>query len=196
MIVNIRDPQTLRQINPTSVSTYLQQKGWHEQQHVEDKVVSWTKKIEDSEELEISVPLDPKFADFHFRISEVLQNLAIVENRLPEEIFDDLVSLTQQKAETSIHISAKEIESTAEIMKAQDLNYALTKFNETFTITIFAIIIPVGLIILMSILQFTDISKGLIVCLLLFLILALSIISLKNLSSIKIEISFPKIPIK
>jgi hypothetical protein len=92
MIVNIRDPQTLRQINPTSVSTYLQQKGW--QQQVEGKVSFWTKTIEDNEEeVEISLPLDPKLADFHFRISEILQTLSIVERRLPEEIFNDLLQL-------------------------------------------------------------------------------------------------------
>jgi hypothetical protein len=110
MIVNIRDPQTLRQINPTSVSTYLQQKGWHEQKHVEGKVAFWTKNVEDNEEVKISLPLDPKLADFHFRISEILQALAIVEHRLPEEIFNDLVNLVTQRTKKHIHVHEKNIE--------------------------------------------------------------------------------------
>jgi hypothetical protein len=105
MIVNIRDPQTLRQINPISVSIYLQQNGWHEQQHVEGKVAFWTKTIEDNEEAEISLPLDLKLADFHFRISEILQTLAIVEHRFPEDIFNDLFNLVVQKTEVSIYKS-------------------------------------------------------------------------------------------
>jgi hypothetical protein len=116
MIVNIRDPQTLRQINPISVSTYLQQNGWHEQQHVEGKVASWTKAIKDNEQVEISLPLDPNFADFHFRISEILQTLAIVEHRLPEEIFNDLVNIITQKTEANIRPFPRNIELTADIL--------------------------------------------------------------------------------
>jgi hypothetical protein len=97
MIVNIRDPQTLHRIEPTSVSLYLQQNGWEEKQHLKGKVAFWNKTIEDNEEVEISLPLDPKFADFHFRISEILQVLAIVEHRLPDEIFSDLVKLNPQR---------------------------------------------------------------------------------------------------
>jgi hypothetical protein len=121
MIVNIRDPQTLRQIDVTIVSIYLQQNGWHEK-HVADKVAFWIKTIEDNEEAEISLPLDRKLADFHFRISEILQILAIVEHRLPEEIFNDLVNLNAQKTKENIHISAKKIKSTAKIIQIQDLN--------------------------------------------------------------------------
>jgi hypothetical protein len=107
MIVNIRDPQTLRQINPISVSTYLQQNGWHEQQQVEGKVAYWTKAINDNEQVEISLPLDPNFADFHFRISEILQTLAIAEHRLPEVIFNDLTNVATQITEENIHIYEK-----------------------------------------------------------------------------------------
>ena len=96
MIVNIRDPQTLRQINPTNLSAYLQQNNWHEKHHVESHAAFWTKRIEDNEEAEVVLPLNSEFADFHYRISEILQTLAIVEHRLPEEVFNDLVNLSTE----------------------------------------------------------------------------------------------------
>jgi hypothetical protein len=172
MIVNIRDPQTLRQINPASVSIYLQQNGWHEQQQVEGRVAFWTKKIEDNEEVEISLPLDSKLADFHLRISEILQNLAIVEHRLPEEIFNDLVNLTVQKTEASICISPEEIRSTYRI--------SIT--------TAFSIIIIIGLIILTIVFQIADIPRELIACLLVFSMLVLLTISSKKLNNLEMLI--------
>jgi hypothetical protein len=179
MIVNIRDPQTLRQINPISISTYLQQNGWHEQQHIEGGAGFWTKIIEDNEQVEISIPLNPNFADFHFRISEILQNLAITEHRLPEEIFDDLVNVAAQKEETSIHVSAKEIESTVE-------NHQ-NPISENISTWVSAILIMTGCLM---------ISRGSRIELSVVL-MAVSIISLlKNLKNIKIEISLPKITIK
>ena len=104
MIVNIRDPQTLRQINPASLSVYLQQNNWHEKYHVESHAAFWTKRIEDNEEAEVVLPLNSEFADFHYRISEILQTLAIVEHRLPEEVFNDLVNLSTEKTETNTHM--------------------------------------------------------------------------------------------
>jgi hypothetical protein len=145
MIVNIRDPQTLRQINPTSVSTYLRQKGWHEQQHVEGKVAFWTKNVEDNEEVKISLPLDPKLADFHFRISEILQALAIVEHRLPEEIFNDLVNLVTQRTKKHIHVHEKNIEFDTFLIR---FVWARPSYKISIAIAAFSTILIMGLILL------------------------------------------------
>jgi hypothetical protein len=184
MIINIRDPQTLRQINPISVSTYLQQNGWHEQQHVEDKVASWTKAIKDNEQVEISLPLDPNFADFHFRISEILQTLAIVEHRLPEEIFNDLVSIITKKTEANIRPFPRSIELTADIL-VMLIRFVLSgKSYKMSMIVIFTTIVIMNLIILMLALQGADIPGGLIICLLVFSMLAFLGISFPTTDSI------------
>jgi hypothetical protein len=184
MIINIRDPQTLRQINPISVSTYLQQNGWHEQQHVEDKVASWTKAIKDNEQVEISLPLDPNFADFHFRISEILQTLAIVEHRLPEEIFNDLVSIITKKTEANIRPFPRSIELTADIL-VMLIRFVLSgKSYKMSMIVIFTTIVIMNLIILRLALQGADIPGGLIICLLVFSMLAFLGISFPTTDSI------------
>ncbi len=92
MTIDIRDPKTLRQIVPARVSAHLLENGWQEQRRVGDRAAFWTKKIVGDEEVELLLPLDRELPDFHFRISEILQTLAIVEHLNPQEIFEKLVS--------------------------------------------------------------------------------------------------------
>jgi hypothetical protein len=96
MTIDIRDPHTLRQIDPARVSTHLLENGWQEQRRVGDRAAFWTKKIVGDEEVEILLPLDRELPDFHFRISEILQTLAIVEHLNPQEIFEKLVTQNPQ----------------------------------------------------------------------------------------------------
>ncbi len=91
MTIDIRNPQILRQVVPTNISAYLLGTGWQEQRYLGDRAAFWTKKIAEDEEVEILLPLDRELADFQFRISEILQTLALVEHCSPQEIFEKLV---------------------------------------------------------------------------------------------------------
>ena len=93
MILDIRNPQILRLVAPAKVSDHLLENGWQEQSHLGDRAALWTKTIAGDEEVEILLPLDRELPDFHFRISEILQTLAIVEHCSPQEVFDKLVDL-------------------------------------------------------------------------------------------------------
>jgi hypothetical protein len=59
---------------------------------IDDKASLWNCHSENSEELEILLPLKPEFLDFPRRMAEVLQTLEIAENRSQIEILSNLLT--------------------------------------------------------------------------------------------------------
>ncbi|MEG3861886.1 hypothetical protein [Microcoleus sp. herbarium12] len=90
MIVTVRDPEILKNIQPEIVRAYLETHSWQEVRQIEDKVSIWNRQSETAEELEIMLPLKPEFLDFPRRMAEVLQTLEIAENRSQLEILSNL----------------------------------------------------------------------------------------------------------
>ena len=92
MIVTVRDPEILKNLQPEIVRTYLETHCWQEVRQIDDKASLWNRHSENSEELEILLPLKPEFLDFPRRMAEVLQTLEIAENRSQLEILSNLLT--------------------------------------------------------------------------------------------------------
>jgi hypothetical protein len=91
MIITIRDPNILSNIEPAQVAKYLQQQGW--QKISDDQVVSiWNYVKDNQEKFEILLPLQPEISGFSLRIYELLQTLEIVEERSQLHIINDLIT--------------------------------------------------------------------------------------------------------
>lgn len=91
MIITIRDPNILSNIEPAQVAKYLQRQGW--QKISDDQVVSiWNRFKDNQEKFEILLPLQPEISGFSLRIYELLQTLEIVEERSQLNIINDLVT--------------------------------------------------------------------------------------------------------
>ncbi|MEG3905132.1 hypothetical protein QUB19_22150 [Microcoleus sp. B4-C5] len=92
MIVTVRDPEILKNLQPEIVRTYLETHCWQEVRQIDDKASIWNRQSENSEELELLLPLKPEFLDFPRRMAEVLQTLEIAENRSQLEILSNLLT--------------------------------------------------------------------------------------------------------
>ncbi|NJL80576.1 MAG: hypothetical protein HC917_20395 [Richelia sp. SM2_1_7] len=74
-------------IDPHQVETYLIAHGWVQQQQTGDKASIWL-----LDGFEILLPLKPEIIDFSRRMGEVVETLALKENRSQIEIFSDLIT--------------------------------------------------------------------------------------------------------
>ncbi|MEA5620103.1 hypothetical protein VB711_19965 [Cronbergia sp. UHCC 0137] len=90
MKATIQDIDILKSINPLEVAGYLRNQGWQQQSQINDIASIWILEVGEGESVEILLPLNPEFRDFPARMSEVLQNLAIVEHRSQLEIINNL----------------------------------------------------------------------------------------------------------
>ena len=90
MRTTIRDIDILKSINPLEVAGYLKTQGWQQQSQINDIASIWTLEVYEGEIVEILLPLNSDFRDFPTRMSEVLQNLEIVEHRSQLEIINNL----------------------------------------------------------------------------------------------------------
>lgn len=90
MRTTIRDIDILKSINPLEVAGYLKTQGWQQQSQINDIASIWTLEVCEGEIVEILLPLNSDFRDFPTRMSEVLQNLEIVEHRSQLEIISNL----------------------------------------------------------------------------------------------------------
>jgi len=79
--------EKFKYIDPHQVETYLIAHGWVQQQRTGDKASIWT-----LDGFEILLPLKPEIIDFPRRILEVVETLALKENRSQIEIFSDLIT--------------------------------------------------------------------------------------------------------
>lgn len=68
--------EKFQHIDPQQVETYLVANGWQQQQKQADKASIWT-----LDGFEILLPLKPEIIDFKRRMAEVVETLALSENR-------------------------------------------------------------------------------------------------------------------
>src|SRR4030042_214735 len=110
MKATIRDLEALRSIKPLELAGYLRSQNWKEdvEGSVPQKASLWKFTINGGREFEILLPLDQELRDFHFRISEVLATLEIVENRSQLQILHDLTTT----AADIVRIRAEHVEAT------------------------------------------------------------------------------------
>ncbi|MEC4819800.1 MAG: hypothetical protein SAK29_42010 [Scytonema sp. PMC 1069.18] len=87
MTAIISDVEKFKHIDPQQVETYLRSHGWHQQQLRGDKASIWT-----LDDFEILLPLKPEIVDFPRRMQEVLETLALAENRSQINIFSSLIT--------------------------------------------------------------------------------------------------------
>ncbi|MEH2420355.1 MAG: hypothetical protein V7K48_05235 [Nostoc sp.] len=105
MKATIRDIDVLKSINPLEVASYLETQGWKEQSQINDIASVWTLELGQADNVEILLPLNPEFRDFSARMSEVLQNLEIVENRSQLEIITNLKTPLAEIIQISVNHS-------------------------------------------------------------------------------------------
>jgi hypothetical protein len=79
-------------LDPVDIERYLSASGWSVQQRTDDMAV-WVGG-EDSEGFELLVPLNPAFGDYHARLLDTVETLALAEDRLPTEVVADLLATT------------------------------------------------------------------------------------------------------
>lgn len=94
MIVTVRDPSILSNLDPMQLTAYLQSRGWLQESRVDDKESVWVISINDEEydEFSITLPLNPKTRSYALRMAEILETLEKVEGRSQLDILSDLVT--------------------------------------------------------------------------------------------------------
>ena len=90
MDVMITDAGALRRINPVLLGTYLGVQGWVRQETWKERIVVWSKEVEDSP-VELLVPLREQSDAYAVRISEAVAVLAQMEERSQLDVYYDLV---------------------------------------------------------------------------------------------------------
>ena len=94
MIVTVRDPSILSNLDPMQITVYLQSRGWLQENQINNKESVWVVSINDEEydEFSITLPLNPKTRSYALRMAEILEILERVEGRSQLDILNDLVT--------------------------------------------------------------------------------------------------------
>ena len=94
MIVTVRDPSILSNLDPMQITAYLQSRGWLQENQINNKESVWVVSINDEEydEFSITLPLNPKTRSYALRMAEILEILERVEGRSQLDILNDLVT--------------------------------------------------------------------------------------------------------
>ena len=94
MIVTVRDPSILSNLDPMQLTAYLQSRGWLQESRVDDKESVWVISINDEEydEFSITLPLNPNTRSYALRMAEILEILERAEERSQLDILSDLVT--------------------------------------------------------------------------------------------------------
>jgi hypothetical protein len=90
MKIDIRDVAAMRSLRPLEVAAYLRAQCWVPQSPVVHGTV-WTKG-EGPNQFEIVVPMDQERRDYALRMGELLQTLAVAEQRSQVELYADLLT--------------------------------------------------------------------------------------------------------
>ncbi|MEH1778351.1 MAG: hypothetical protein V7L26_04215 [Nostoc sp.] len=92
MIVTVRDPNILSNLDPQKLTSYLQAQGWYQESQVGNKESVWIKTTDFGEEFDITLPLNPGIRSYALRMAEILSILEKVEVRSQLEILSDLIT--------------------------------------------------------------------------------------------------------
>lgn len=77
-------------IQPRQVASYLTARGWIEQRRFDGKAILWRCKTPAGRIFEVLQPLDRSLLDFSLRMSQVLYNLSLAEQRPESTILRDI----------------------------------------------------------------------------------------------------------
>jgi hypothetical protein len=94
MIVTVRDPNILSNIDPKQLTNYLQSHGWLIEKADSSESI-WVMSISRQEhnEYDITQPHNPKIHSYALRMAEILEILEQVEGRSQLDILSDLVTV-------------------------------------------------------------------------------------------------------
>ncbi len=92
MIVSVRDPNILSNLDPQQLKSYLVARGWRQESQVDNKDSVWILTINPDLEFDINLPPNPKTRSFALRMAEILETLEKAEGRSQLDILTDLVT--------------------------------------------------------------------------------------------------------
>lgn len=95
MIVSVRDPNILSNLDPQQLINYLIVGGWQQENrgdNTSNQESVWVLTVSSGSEFDITLPLNPKTRSFALRMAEILETLEKVEGRSQLDILSDLVT--------------------------------------------------------------------------------------------------------
>ncbi len=92
MIVSVRDPNILSNLDPQQLTTYLIARGWRQESLADNKESVWILTVNPGLEFDINLPLNPKIRSFALRMAEILETLEKAEGRSQLDILSNLVT--------------------------------------------------------------------------------------------------------
>jgi hypothetical protein len=92
MIVTVRDPEILSNLDPQQLTTYLQENGWIQERQVSNSESIWYKTTNSGEEFDITLPLNPKIRSYALRMSEILGTLEKASGDSQLDILSELIT--------------------------------------------------------------------------------------------------------
>lgn len=91
MIVTVRDPNILSNLDPKRITAYLQTRGWLLDSQINNSESVWVILV-NGKEYDITLPLNPKIRSYALRMAEILNTLEKVEGISQLDILSDLVT--------------------------------------------------------------------------------------------------------
>ncbi|OKH52846.1 hypothetical protein NIES2101_13415 [Calothrix sp. HK-06] len=150
MIVTVRDPNILSNLDPKAITTYLKARGWLEESHIPEKESVWVNSTNDQEydEYDITLPLNRTTRSYALRMAEILETLEKVEERSQLDILSDLITtipntsiqgivtkLSQQNNITVMGFIIAKLELINIKLNPEEYQIATTAYNERLPIT-------------------------------------------------------------
>lgn len=93
MIVTVRDPDILSNLDPQKLTSYLQAQEWRKESQIGNKESVWIKTTDFSEEFDVTLPLNPGVRSYALQMAEILSILEKVEGRSQLDILSDLITI-------------------------------------------------------------------------------------------------------
>jgi len=126
MIVDIRDAEAVRAIQPVDAALYLHANGWSSVQSPTSQATIWEKQAR-GETFEALLPMNATLKDYALRMGELLDVLSVEEQRSQAEVYRDLLTsgsdvIRIRIADPDLSDGTLPIEEHAQIaQKARDL---------------------------------------------------------------------------
>lgn len=95
MIVSVRDPNILSNLDPQQLINYLIARGWQQENlgdNANNQESVWVLTTSSGSEFDITLPLNRKTRSFALRMAEILETLEKAEGRSQFDILSDLVT--------------------------------------------------------------------------------------------------------
>lgn len=153
MIVTVRDPNILSNLDPENITNYLRAHGWLKESQIDSKESVWiySQSSESSDEYDITLPLIHQTRSYALRMVEILEILEKVESRSQLDILSDLITtipnifiqgivtkLAERNHPNNITIMGFVVGKPQMInikLNPQDYQIATTAYNERLPIT-------------------------------------------------------------